>query len=151
MFVSKFAKQCSQQRQQRLPWRRRITTATTNAAQLVIFNSLLFLLLSTVTQAHPQPQEGASLAAAHIAALAAPGPVAGPGPIPGPGSPSSASSGSSILDQFSPNCTAVTHIFQARGIDANEIPQKPSNDGNCILRPPAVDCCQGQASNRHDY
>jgi len=129
MFDPKFAKKCSQQQeQQRLPWRRRIPT-TTNAAQLVIFNSLLFVLLLTITttstQAHPQPQEGGSLASAHIAALAAPGPVAAPG------STSIASGGSSILDQFSPNCTAVTHIFQARGIDANEIPQKPSN-GKCI-------------------
>ncbi|XP_060652005.1 glypican-6 [Drosophila nasuta] len=127
-----------------LPWRRRVTaTATvtaTNAAQLVIFNSLLFVLLSltapTTTHAHPQPQpqEGAaSLAGAQIAALAAPGPVAGPAP----------SSGSSIIDQFSPNCTAVTHIFQARGIDANEIPQKPSNER--VLRycesPSVGTCC----------
>lgn len=35
--------------------------------------------------------------------------------------------GSSILEQFSPNCTAVAHIFQSRGIDPAEIPQKPSN------------------------
>ncbi|KAH8396739.1 hypothetical protein KR215_003265 [Drosophila sulfurigaster] len=127
-----------------LPWRRRVTATATvtasNAAQLVIFNSLLFVLLSlttpTTTHAHPQPQpqEGAaSLAGAQIAALAAPGPVAGPAP----------SSGSSIIDQFSPNCTAVTHIFQARGIDANEIPQKPSNER--VLRycesPSVGTCC----------
>ncbi|GBP15003.1 hypothetical protein EVAR_72493_1 [Eumeta japonica] len=35
--------------------------------------------------------------------------------------------GSSILEQFSPNCSAVAHIFQSRGIDPAEIPQKPSN------------------------
>nr|3ODN_A Chain A, Dally-like protein [Drosophila melanogaster] len=46
-------------------------------------------------------------------------------------------------DQFSPECSAVTHIFQARGIDAIEIPQKPSNER--VLRycesPSVGTCC----------
>lgn len=118
----KYAKLNSQQQQQQQKQRllssssRRTTATTTNAAQFVILNSLLLLY---TTQAQPQIQQGAGQAvgAPQTAALAAPGPVASPG----------SSSSASILDQFSPNCSAVTHIFQARGIDANEIPQKPSN------------------------
>ncbi|KAH8370001.1 hypothetical protein KR093_001813 [Drosophila rubida] len=134
MLAPRFANQVHTER---LPWRRRLSATATNAAQLVIFNSLLFVLLAlaATTHAHPQPppEGAASLAGAQIAALAAPGPVAGP----------ASSGGSSILDQFSPNCTAVTHIFQARGIDASEIPQKPSNER--VLRycesPSVGTCC----------
>ncbi|XP_017956717.1 glypican-6 [Drosophila navojoa] len=106
-----------------------------NTAYLVIFHSLLLLL---VTAAEGQLQEGSSLAGAQIAALAAPGPIPGPG-----GSSAGAAGVSSIIDQFSPNCSAVSHIFQGRGIDANEIPQKPSNER--VLRycesPSVGTCC----------
>uniref|UniRef100_A0A1A9URW4 Uncharacterized protein n=1 Tax=Glossina austeni TaxID=7395 RepID=A0A1A9URW4_GLOAU len=34
---------------------------------------------------------------------------------------------SSILEQFTPNCSAVVHIFQTRGFDPAEMPQKPKN------------------------
>ncbi|XP_055907997.1 glypican-4 isoform X2 [Eupeodes corollae] len=48
----------------------------------------------------------------------------------------------SILD-FSPNCSAVTHIFEGRGILLAEIPQKPSNE--MVLRycesPSVGTCC----------
>uniref|UniRef100_A0A1A9X326 Uncharacterized protein n=1 Tax=Glossina brevipalpis TaxID=37001 RepID=A0A1A9X326_9MUSC len=34
---------------------------------------------------------------------------------------------SSILEQFTPNCSAVAHIFQTRGFDPAEMPEKPKN------------------------
>ncbi|XP_073844044.1 glypican dally-like isoform X1 [Musca autumnalis] len=50
--------------------------------------------------------------------------------------------GSSILEQFSPNCTVVSPIFQARGIDPAEIPQKPSNEmGLRYCESPSVGTC----------
>ncbi|XP_037809429.1 glypican-4 [Lucilia sericata] len=50
--------------------------------------------------------------------------------------------GSSILEQFSPNCSAVSHIFQSRGIDPAEIPQKPSNEmGLRYCESPSVGTC----------
>ncbi|KAM7359119.1 glypican dally-like [Cochliomyia hominivorax] len=50
--------------------------------------------------------------------------------------------GSSILEQFSPNCSAVAHIFQSRGIDPAEIPQKPSNEmGLRYCESPSVGTC----------
>jgi len=106
-----------QQQQQLLHCRRKATNATaTTTARLVIFSSLLLLLLTT----HFPPTVGADNGPApQVAALAAPNPAGGV-------------AGSSIIDQFSPNCSAVTHIFQARGIDAIEIPQKPSN-GKCNI------------------
>ncbi|XP_054734763.1 uncharacterized protein LOC129242233 [Anastrepha obliqua] len=94
-------------------------------ASLTMSSYLILLLLSLGAQrdalVHAQNSTTAVGAAAtapppHAAALASPGAGTGSG------------SGSSILDQFSPNCTAVSHIFQARGIDQAEIPQKPSND-----------------------
>ncbi|XP_002022291.2 glypican-4 [Drosophila persimilis] len=112
-----------QQQQQCPPCRRR--TATNGL--LVILSCLLLLLLPS----HPvTAQEGIAPASPpQVAALAAPSPAAGGAP--------------SILDQFSPNCSAVTHIFQGRGIDANEIPQKPSNER--VLRycesPSVGTCC----------
>ncbi|EDW70228.1 glypican-4 [Drosophila virilis] len=142
MLAPKFASKCSQQQNPHLPCSSRRTT--TNSACLVIFSSLLLCLLLTTTQAQPQHPEGSSLAGAHLAALAAPGPVAGPG------ASSAVAGGSSILDQFSPNCSAVAHIFQARGIDANEIPQKPSNER--VLRycesPSVGTCCTYNMESR---
>ncbi|XP_065360002.1 glypican-6 isoform X2 [Calliphora vicina] len=89
-----------------------------------LFVSLLLVigLLNPVLQAHaldsitaPPPPLAA--------ALAAPG-------------------GSSILEQFSPNCSAVAHIFQSRGIDPAEIPQKPSNEmGLRYCESPSVGTC----------
>ncbi|XP_064552294.1 glypican-6 [Drosophila montana] len=141
MLAPKLALKCAQQQNPHLPSRSRRTT--TNSACLVIFSSL-FLLLLTTTQAQPQHPEGSSLAGANLAALAAPGPVAGPG------ASSAVAGGSSILDQFSPNCSAVAHIFQARGIDANEIPQKPSNER--VLRycesPSVGTCCTYNMESR---
>ncbi|XP_059219243.1 glypican-6 isoform X2 [Stomoxys calcitrans] len=50
--------------------------------------------------------------------------------------------GSSILEQFSPNCSAVSHIFTSRGIDPAEIPQKPSNEmGLRYCESPSVGTC----------
>uniref|UniRef100_A0A1I8N5T5 Glypican n=1 Tax=Musca domestica TaxID=7370 RepID=A0A1I8N5T5_MUSDO len=50
--------------------------------------------------------------------------------------------GSSILEQFSPNCTVVSPIFQSRGIDPAEIPQKPSNEmGLRYCESPSVGTC----------
>ncbi|XP_023171387.1 glypican-6 [Drosophila hydei] len=134
MFASKSCQRQQKNLQQHL---HRSSRRTTNAAYLVIFNSLLLLLLATATQG--QLQEASSVGGAQIAALAAPGPIAGPGSSSSAG----VAGGSSIIDQFSPNCSAVSHIFQARGIDANEIPQKPSNER--VLRycesPSVGTCC----------
>ncbi|BFF96557.1 glypican-6 [Drosophila madeirensis] len=99
-----------------------IRTAT-NASHVILS---CLLLLST----HPvRAQESIAPVSPQVAALAAPSSAAGGAP--------------SILDQFSPNCSAVTHIFQGRGIDANEIPQKPSNER--VLRycesPSVGTCC----------
>jgi len=107
-----------QQQQQLLHCRRKATnaTATTTTARLVIFSSLHLLLLTTNFPPTVRADNGP---APQVAALAAPNPAGGV-------------AGSSIIDQFSPNCSAVTHIFQARGIDAIEIPQKPSN-GKCNI------------------
>ncbi|KAH8259762.1 hypothetical protein KR026_010063, partial [Drosophila bipectinata] len=106
--------------QQLLPCRRKATTTT---ARLVIFSFLLLLathLTNPVAAQDPQ-----------VAALAAPSPAGG-----GPGV------SSSILDQFSPNCSAVTHIFQSRGIDASQIPQKPSNEQSLrYCESPSVGTC----------
>jgi len=105
-----------QQQQQHLHCRRKATATTT--ARLVIFSSpLLLLLLTTHLPPTLQADNGP---APQVAALAAPNPAGGV-------------AGSSIIDQFSPNCSAVTHIFQARGIDAIEIPQKPSNGMSDII------------------
>ncbi|KRK01891.1 glypican-6 isoform X1 [Drosophila yakuba] len=100
-----------QQQQQHLHCRRKATATTT--ARLVIFSSPLLLLL--LTTHFPPTVQADNGPAPQLAALAAPNPAGGV-------------AGSSIIDQFSPNCSAVTHIFQARGIDAIEIPQKPSNE-----------------------
>ncbi|XP_016994474.2 glypican-4 [Drosophila takahashii] len=116
-----------QKQQQLLHCRRKATNATTTTARLVIFSSLLLLLLTTHFPPTVRADNGP---APQVAALAAPNPAGGV-------------AGSSIIDQFSPNCSAVTHIFQARGIDANEIPQKPSNER--VLRycesPSVGTCC----------
>ncbi|KAH8364527.1 hypothetical protein KR084_007556, partial [Drosophila pseudotakahashii] len=117
-----------QQQQQLLHCRRKATNATTTTtARLVIFSSLLLLLLTTHFPPTVRADNGP---APQVAALAAPNPAGGV-------------AGSSIIDQFSPNCSAVTHIFQARGIDAIEIPQKPSNER--VLRycesPSVGTCC----------
>ncbi|ALC44598.1 dlp [Drosophila busckii] len=114
----------------RFSWRCRATTTN------VIFNSLLLLLLLSSGAAQAEESGTPAIAAAQTAALAAPGPVPGANLIGG-------GSSSSILDQFVPNCSAVSHIFQARGIVANEIPQKPSNER--VLRycesPSVGTCC----------
>ncbi|XP_016966541.1 glypican-6 [Drosophila biarmipes] len=118
-----------QQQQQLLHCRRKATNApaTTTTARLVILSSLLLLLTTTHFPPTVRADNGP---APQVAALAAPNPAGG-------------AAGSSIIDQFSPNCSAVTHIFQARGIDATEIPQKPSNER--VLRycesPSVGTCC----------
>ncbi|XP_022211281.2 glypican-6 [Drosophila obscura] len=111
------------QQQQCPPCKRRPATN----ALLVILSFVLVLLLPN----HPvTAQEGIAPVSPQVAALAAP-------------SPAAVGAAPSILDQFSPNCSAVTHIFQGRGIDANEIPQKPSNER--VLRycesPSVGTCC----------
>nr|AAG38110.1 dally-like protein [Drosophila melanogaster] len=115
-----------EQQQQHLHCRRKVTATTT--ARLVIFSSPLLLLLLTTHL--PSTLQADNSPAPQVAALAAPNPAGGV-------------AGSSIIDQFSPNCSAVTHIFQARGIDAIEIPQKPSNER--VLRycesPSVGTCC----------
>ncbi|XP_017068325.1 glypican-6 [Drosophila eugracilis] len=114
------------QQQQNLHCRRKATTTATSTARLVIFSSLL-LLLTTHFPPIVRAENGAT---PQVAALAAPNPAGGV-------------AGSSIIDQFSPNCSAVTHIFQARGIDVIDIPQKPSNER--VLRycesPSVGTCC----------
>ncbi|XP_052848503.1 glypican-6 [Drosophila gunungcola] len=115
------------QQHEYLHCRRKATASTTT--RLVIFSSPLLLLL--LTTHFPTTAQADNGPAPQVAALAAPNPVGG---VVG---------GSSIIDQFSPNCSAVTHIFQARGIDAIEIPQKPSNER--VLRycesPSVGTCC----------
>ncbi|XP_036326446.1 glypican-6 isoform X2 [Rhagoletis pomonella] len=95
---------------------------------------LLFCLGAQRNAALVHAQDSTTAAGA---ADAAPSPHAAALASPGTGG------GSSILDQFSPNCTAVSHIFQARGIDQAEIPQKPSNE--MVLRycesPSVGTCC----------
>ncbi|XP_017040406.2 LOW QUALITY PROTEIN: glypican-6 [Drosophila ficusphila] len=112
------------QQQQLLHCRRK---ATTTPARLVILSSLFLLLLTTHFPPTVRADDGST---PQVAALAAPNPAGGV-------------AGSSIIDQFSPNCSAVTHIFQARGIDAMDIPQKPSNER--VLRycesPSVGTCC----------
>ncbi|XP_017123024.1 glypican-6 [Drosophila elegans] len=115
------------QQHEYLHCRRKATASIT--PRLVIFSSpLLLLLLTTHFPATVQADNGP---VPQVAALAAPNPAGG------------VAGGSSIIDQFSPNCSAVTHIFQARGIDAIEIPQKPSNER--VLRycesPSVGTCC----------
>ncbi|KAH8269935.1 hypothetical protein KR018_000054 [Drosophila ironensis] len=127
--------QSKRQHPRPLPSRRKATvpvstTLSASTARLVILSSLLLLTASVLAQDKPANGSGPG-SGPQAAALAAPSPAGG---VPGV---------SSILDQFSPNCSAVTHIFQARGIDANEIPQKPSNER--VLRycesPSVGTCC----------
>ncbi|XP_068158538.1 glypican-4 [Drosophila tropicalis] len=108
--------------------------STTNVIFLGLFLTLLLILPST-TLAENVSLSSSLSTSPQVAALAAPHP--NPNPVPGLGA------GPSILEQFSPNCSAVTQIFQARGIDANEIPQRPSNER--VLRycesPSVGTCC----------
>lgn len=81
-------------------------------------SSYLILLLccsATLVQAQQSSGDSNSPSLPHTAALASPGAGAG------------SSGGSSILDQFSPNCTSVSHVFLSRGIEQSELPQKPNN------------------------
>ncbi|XP_036216743.2 glypican-6 isoform X1 [Bactrocera oleae] len=50
--------------------------------------------------------------------------------------------GSSIIDQFMPNCTKVAPVFKARGIDQAELPLKPNNEmGLRYCETPSVGTC----------
>ncbi|XP_030386316.1 glypican-6 [Scaptodrosophila lebanonensis] len=133
----------TKRKQQHLPRRTAAIAAaeakTTTATHLVIFISLLLLLLPTTVLAEDAALSSSSsslLAASspHVAALAAPG---------SGGLSASPAGGSSILEKFTPNCSAVAHLFQARHIDAADIPQKPSNER--VLRycesPSMGTCC----------
>ncbi|KAH8264905.1 hypothetical protein KR038_007157 [Drosophila bunnanda] len=124
------------QQQQRLHSRRKVTKTTTTTASatacLVICSSYLLLLLAAHFPLSVQADDGSHPPLPSVGYLAAPNPAGGGGGV-----------SSSIIDQFSPNCSAVTHIFQARGIDASEIPPKPSNER--VLRycesPSVGTCC----------
>lgn len=58
--------------------------------------------------------------------------------------------GSSIIDQFMPNCTKVAPVFTARGIDQAELPLKPNN-GECLHYKLVLDSLQlsKNPNNRH--
>ncbi|XP_075159917.1 glypican dally-like [Haematobia irritans] len=89
----------------------------------------IFVLLTLVCMLWPQTAYGAL----DLNAAPPPPPLAAALASPG---------GSSILEQFSPNCSAVSHIFQSRGIDPAEIPQKPSNEmGLRYCESPSVGTC----------
>uniref|UniRef100_W8BCM0 Glypican-6 n=2 Tax=Ceratitis capitata TaxID=7213 RepID=W8BCM0_CERCA len=96
-------------------------------------SSYLILLLccsATLVQAQQSSGDSNSPSLPHTAALASPGAGAG------------SSGGSSILDQFSPNCTSVSHVFLSRGIEQSELPQKPNNEmGLRYCETPAVGTC----------